>query len=133
MSNDIRPADGSHMSEAAAPAPVWVFMTLGLLAAVAVWSPLMGSAVGMAFLAAICAVGILLVSKSTATVAASKGAVVPLALASLLLVALFATSIYGSAVGLNWLSWVAAVAAIPTVAFGLFVADRRSAAVTSSR
>lgn len=85
----------------------------------------------MAFVAAICAVGILLVSKATATFAASSGAAAPLVATAVILAGLFACSIFGSAAGLNWLPWAAAVAAAPVVAFGLFVADRRSAAVTA--
>ncbi|MCR2826919.1 hypothetical protein [Microbacterium sp. zg.Y909] len=108
--------------------PAWILLTVALLAAVAVWSPLMGTGVGMAFVAGACTVGILFVSKSTADLAPIPGAIVPLALTGLVLIALFACSIAGTVIGLTWVSWVAAAVAGFVVACGLFVADRRSAA-----
>ncbi len=112
--------------------PAWILLTVALLAAVAVWSPLMGTGLGMAFVAGACTVGILFVSKSTADLAPASGAIVPLALTGVVLVALFACSIAGTATGLTWVAWAAAIVAGFVVACGLFITDRRSAAASAA-
>jgi len=127
----VKNGNASETTTTSTPAPQtpgWVSVATGLLAGVAVWSPLSGSALGMSLVAAFCTAGMLLLAPKTATFVPGRGATTRLIVMIVGLVALFVISIWGSAGGVTWLVWGAALAAAILVAASIFVADRRRSA-----
>jgi len=130
MSTDHSADDTRHHDETtcATHPPIWAPLAIGALAAVAVWSPLTGSALGMSMLAGLCAVVLCALPRVGLDVDVTRASagVRLLATTVAILVALSAISILGAVTDQPWISWVAAIAALPLVSGGVWLTARRS-------
>lgn len=110
--------------------PIVVCLTVGLLAAIVVWSPLTGSALKMSFVAGMCSLGIFWVSRFTPDVT-SKG-VLPLVVTAIIYSGLAVCSIWAASSGLTWMGWVMTIAAGPLVVTGMVAVSRCEAAPSAA-